>query len=126
MPSNSLNNDQTAGSSPDELRSSERLNAESLPHELDERVNIREALAEDWDAELLFLSEEEFDEAIIGVSERIGNDPVVAYDTTKIVEILVLNHSMSVDEAYEYFEFNILGAYVGERTPTFITFTFKQ
>ena len=124
MPSHSLNNDQT--SSPDELRSSERLNAESLPHELDERVNIREALAEDWDAELLFLSEEEFDEAIIGVSERIGNEPVVAYDTTKIVEILVLNHSMSVDEAYEYFEFNILGAYVGERTPTFITFTFKQ
>ena len=124
MPSNSLNNDQT--SSPDELRSSERLNAESLPHELDERVNIREVLAEDWDAELLFLSEEEFDEAIIGVSERIGNEPVVAYDTTKIVEILVLNHSMSVDEAYEYFEFNILGAYVGERTPTFITFTFKQ
>lgn len=124
MPSNSLNNDQT--SSPDELRSSERLNAESLPHELGERVNIREALAEDWDAELLFLSEEEFDEAIIGVSERIGNEPVVAYDTTKIVEILVLNHSMSVDEAYEYFEFNILGAYVGERTPTFITFTFKQ
>jgi hypothetical protein len=51
---------------------------------------------------------------------------VAAYDTTKIVEILVLNHSMSVDEAYEYFDFNILGAYVGKRTPTFITFTFKQ
>lgn len=124
MPSNSLNNDQT--SSPDELRSSERLNAESLPHELDERVNIRETLAEEWDTDLLFLSDEEFDEAIIGVAERIGQSAVVAYDTTKIVEILVLNHSMSVDEAYEYFEFNILGAYVGERTPTFITFTFKQ
>ena len=124
MPSNSLNNDQTAGSSPDELRSSERLNAESLPHELNERVNIREALAEDWDAELLFLSEEEFDEAIIGVSERIGGEPVVAYDTTKLVE--VLSRTMSVDEAYEYFEFNILGAYVGERTPMFVTTTFKQ
>ena len=124
MPSNSLNNDQTAGSSPDELRSSERLNAESLPHELDERVNIREALAEDWDAELLFLSEEEFDEAIIGVSERIGGEPVVAYDTTKLVE--VLSRTMSVDEAYEYFEFNILGAYVGERTPMFVTTAFKQ
>ena len=122
MPSNSLNNDQT--SSPDELRSSERLNAESLPHELDERVNIREALAEDWDAELLFLSEEEFDEAIIGVSERIGGEPVVAYDTTKLVE--VLSRTMSVDEAYEYFEFNILGAYVGERTPMFVTTAFKQ
>ena len=106
MPSNSLNNDQTAGSSPDE------------PHEA-ERLNIREALAEAWDAELLFLSEEEFDEAIIGVSERIGDEPVVAYDTTKIVEIL--SHSMTVDEAYEYFEFNILGSYVGKKTPVFIT-----
>jgi len=124
MPSNSLNNDQTAGSSPDELRSSERLNAESLPHELDERVNIRDTLAEEWDADLLFLSDEEFDEAIIGVAERIGQSAVVAYDTTKLVE--VLSRTMSVDEAYEYFEFNILGAYVGERTPMFVTTTFKQ
>ena len=49
---------------------------------------------------------------------------VVAYDTTKLVE--VLSRTMSVDEAYEYFEFNILGAYVGERTPMFVTTTFKQ
>ena len=124
MPSNSLNNDQTAGSSPDELRSSERLNAKSLPHELDERVNIRDTLAEEWDTDLLFLSDEEFDEAIIGVAERIGQSAVVAYDTTKLVE--VLSRTMSVDEAYEYFEFNILGAYVGERTPMFVTTTFKQ
>ena len=107
MPSNSLNNNQT-----------------SSPDEPSERLNIREALAEDWDAELLFLSEEEFDEAIIGVSERIGDEPVVAYDTTKIVEIL--SRSMTVDEAYEYFEFNILGSYVGEKTPVFITTAFKQ
>jgi hypothetical protein len=111
MPSNSLNNNQSSSSGD--------------PAD-DPRLNIRDALAEEWDTDLLFLSDEEFDEAIIGVSERIGNEPVVAYDTTKIVEILILNHSMSVDEAYEYFEFNILGAYVGERTPTFITFTFKQ
>ena len=106
MPSNSLNNDQIAGSSSGDPAD-------------DPRLNIRETLAEDWDAELLFLSEEEFDEAIIGVSERIGDEPVVAYDTTKIVEIL--SRSMTVDEAYEYFEFNILGAYVGEKTPAFIT-----
>ena len=118
MPSKRLNNDQTAGSSPDELA---RLHTKSILDKLDPRMSIREALAWEWDAELLFLSEEEFDEAIIGVSERIGNEPVVAYDTTKIVEILILNHSMSVDEAYEYFEFNILGAYVGEKTPVFIT-----
>ena len=119
MPSNRLNSSQIAGSSSGELASSERLNAESLPHELDERLNIREDLAGQWDTELLFLSEEEFDEAIIGVSERIGDEPVVAYDTTKIVEIL--SRSMTVDEAYEYFEFNILGGYVGKKTPIFIT-----
>jgi hypothetical protein len=122
MPSDRLNI--LTGSSTDELGSSERLNAESLPDELQPRLNIRDELAGEWDTELLFLSEEEFDEAIIGVSERIGNEPVVAYDTTKIVEIL--SRSMSVDEAYEYFEFNILGAYVGEKTPVFITTAFKQ
>jgi hypothetical protein len=122
MPSDRLNI--LTGSSPDELGSSERLNAESLPHEPESRLNIREELAGEWGTELLFLSEEEFDEAIIGVSERIGDEPVVAYDTTKIVEIL--SRSMTVDEAYEYFEFNILGAYVGEKTPVFITTAFKQ
>jgi hypothetical protein len=110
MPSNSLNNE-LAGSSPDELND-------------DPRLNIRDELAGEWDAELLFLSEEEFDEAIIGVAERIGDEPVVAYDTTKIMEIL--SRSMSVDEAYEFFEFNILGAYVGDKTPLFITTAFKQ
>ena len=105
MPSNSLNN---ASGSPDELQDKPA-----------ERLNVRDQLAGDWGVELLFLSEEEFDEAIIGVSERIGDEPVVAYDTTKIVEIL--SRSMTVDEAYEYFEFNILGAYVGDKTPVFIT-----
>ena len=102
MPSDRLN----IGSSPDELLSFNRL-------------NIREELAGEWDTELLFLSEEEFDEAIIGVSERIGDEPVVAYDKEKILEIL--STSMTADEAWEYFEFNILGAYVGEKTPVFIT-----
>ena len=120
-----LNN--PTGSSSEELESSGRLNdvssTPSSPHELPLRLNKRLELALQWEAELLFLSEEEFDDAIIGVCERIGNEPVVAYDATKIVEIL--SRSMSEDEAYEYFEFNILGAYVGERTPAFITFTFK-
>ena len=97
MHSKSLNSNQIAGSSSGELDDVERL-------------NVRTSLAEEWDAELLFLSEEEFDEAIIGVAERIGEEPVVAYDTTKIVEIL--SRSMSVDEAYEFFEFKIGRAHV--------------
>ena len=111
MHSDSLNN--TEGSSRDELPSSP-----------DDSLNVRLMLAQEWDTELLFLSEVEFDEAIIGVAERIGQEPVVAYDTTKVVEIL--SRSMSVDEDYEYFDYNILGAYVGDKTPLFITTMFKQ
>jgi len=106
MHSDSLNSNQIAGSSSGDPASEPRL-------------NIRLDLTEQWNTDLLFLSEDEFDEAIIGVSERMGEEPVVAYDTTKIVAIL--SRSMTVDEAYEYFEFNILGAYVGLKTPIFIT-----
>ena len=111
MPSNSLNSNQIAGGSSGDPASEPRL-------------NIREELSQEWDTEFLFLNEKDFDEAIIGVSERIGEPSVIAYDTTKIVE--VLSRSMTVDEAYEYFEFNILGAYVGHKTPVFITTAFKQ
>jgi len=75
---------------------------------------IREELSEEY-GELLFMTEAEFDEAIIGVEERAG---VVAYDIDKIIEILM--RDMTEDEAVEYFEFNILGAYVGEKTPVYI------
>ena len=60
-----------------------------------------------------------FDEAIIGVVERIGIQ-AICYDTAKIIEILCERHGMEDEEAAEYFEFNIAGAYVGERTPIFV------
>jgi hypothetical protein len=74
-------------------------------------------IREDLDYEGLLFADG-FDEAIIGVAERIGMEPVVAYDTDKIIEIL--SRDMTEEEAIEYFEFNILGAYMGERTPVFI------
>ena len=73
---------------------------------------------EDLDHEGLLFADG-FDEAIIGVAERIGMEPVVAYDVNKIIEILA--RDMTEDEAVEFFEFNILGAYMGERTPVFIS-----
>ena len=120
MPSNRLNN----GSSPDEpaLASSERLNTPETPAGLqDYRLNtdIREHLETMWEG-LLYLSEREFDEAIVGVADRIGMGAVVVYDTTKIIDILCEHHGMDREEATEYYEFNIAGAYVGNRTPMFI------
>lgn len=62
-----------------------------------------------------------FDEAIIGMAERINLGPVVAYDVDKMLEIMVQRDGMSYEEAMEYFDYNILGAWVGENTPVFIT-----
>lgn len=61
-----------------------------------------------------------FDDAVIGVASRCGSADVLAYDVEKIILKLMLD-GMSREEAEEYFEFNIVGAYVGEYTPVFIS-----
>jgi hypothetical protein len=122
MPSNRLNSSQIAGSSSGELGSLERLNMPETPAGLQEHclnADIREHLNDMFEG-LLFLSEREFDAAILGVAERIGMSPIVAYDTAKIIDILCERDGMEDDEAAEFFEFNIAGAYVGDRTPIFI------
>ena len=58
-----------------------------------------------------------FDKAIIGVA-HIQNKRIVAYDTKKCIKILM--RDMTHNEAVEYFDFNVLGSYVGEYTPAFI------
>ena len=61
-----------------------------------------------------------YDEAIIGVARRCGQPDLIAYDLEKIIEILVKRDGMSYEEAVEYFEFNIVGAWMGDATPCFI------
>ena len=61
-----------------------------------------------------------FDEAIIGMAERINLGPVVAYDVDKMLEIMVKRDGMTYEEAMEYFDYNILGAWMGENTPVYI------
>ena len=68
------------------------------------------------DSELLFA--DGFDDAIIGVAQQF-NTMSVAYNRDKCIEILMKD--MDQLEAIEYFEFNVIGAYVGEHTPTFIS-----
>lgn len=61
-----------------------------------------------------------FDEAIIGLAERINLGPVVAYDVNKMLEIMVERDGMTYEDAMEYFDYNILGAWLGENTPVYI------
>jgi len=59
-----------------------------------------------------------FDEAILGVVQRMGIQ-AICYDQDKVIDIL-MEDGMSLEEAVEYFEFNIAGAWVGESTPFFM------
>ena len=61
-----------------------------------------------------------FDLAIIGVAERIGMKPCIAYSYTQCIEILIQQAGMTQQEAVEFMEFNVCGAYVGEQTPIFV------
>jgi len=60
-----------------------------------------------------------YDDCIIGVAESFSRRPVFVYDTDKVVEALMAD-DMERDEAIEYFEFNILGAYCGPGMPLFM------
>ena len=62
---------------------------------------------------------DDFDHCIIGTCRRAGQDDIIAYDIGKIY-LDLCGQGMSLEEAVEYFEFNILGAWVGDQTPCFI------
>ena len=60
-----------------------------------------------------------FDEAIIGVGSRCGQPDIITYDVNKCIKIL-MDQGMTDEEAMEFFEFNVVGAWVGEETPIFV------
>lgn len=60
-----------------------------------------------------------FDDAIIGIAERFGVPGVTAYDYEKVIAML-MKDGMDYEEAVEYFDFNIVGAWVGDDTPVFV------
>lgn len=60
----------------------------------------------------------EFDEAIIGVVEDNSGIKVL-YSKEKVLSVLC-NNGMTYDDALDFYEFNILGAYMGESTPVFL------
>lgn len=67
------------------------------------------------------LTADGLDEALIGVLVRPGRPAVACYDRGKCLDILEqdMEGEDAAGEALEYFEFNVIGAYVGESTPVF-------
>lgn len=62
-----------------------------------------------------------FDDAVIGMAERPNLGPVVAYSVSKILDIMIERDGMTYEEALEFYEFNISGAWMGDYTPIYIT-----
>tara|TARA_R110000823_G_scaffold18402_3_gene57697 strand:+ start:9056 stop:9316 length:261 start_codon:yes stop_codon:yes gene_type:complete len=63
------------------------------------------------------LRAEGLDEAIIGSDYT---DQRTVYSIELILEVLMVRDEMSVEEAVEFFDFNIGGAYVGPMTPIYV------
>ena len=68
----------------------------------------------EWFPEEQFIKIDGFDEAIIGIEDF---DMRLIYSCSKIIEIL--KQDMSEEDAIEHFEYNIKGAWLGEKTPIF-------
>ena len=60
-----------------------------------------------------------YDDCVIGVLERFGTEPIILYDKDKVIEKLVAD-GLTLEEAVEFYEYNQLGSWVGDRTPGFL------
>jgi hypothetical protein len=61
-----------------------------------------------------------FEDALIGMVSRFGMEtPVALYDRRKCLQILMERDGMDYEGAVEFFDFNVIGAWVGEGTPAF-------
>ena len=55
-----------------------------------------------------------FDDCIIGVNSEYTK---VIYSYSKCVDVLINRDEMTKEDALEFMEFNVVSAYMGEKTP---------
>jgi len=73
---------------------------------------------EEFETDLLCM--DGFDDCIEGIIERFGMEPILCYNKQKVIAKLISNGIKNEEEAEEYFQFNQLGAWLGDKTPCFI------
>jgi hypothetical protein len=78
---------------------------------LRERIEIDFADTED----VLFA--DGLDKAIIGFEPNLWK---VVYSRNRVIDILYKRDGMGLEEAFEFAEYNIFGAMVGEKTPLWV------
>ena len=65
-----------------------------------------------------WLKADGFDDCVIGIVHSFGGEAILAYDYHKVIKTLMKD--MSEEDAIEHFNYNIVGSYVGKKTPIYI------
>ena len=68
----------------------------------------------EWFSEDEFMFADGFDDAILGIDDTSMR---VVYSVSRMIEMLMKD--MSEEDACEYLEYNVISAYVGEKTPIY-------
>ena len=63
------------------------------------------------------ISADGFDDALLGIDDISMR---LVYSVQKCIDILVKRDGMELDEALIYFNFNVSGAYIGDKTPIWV------
>ena len=69
------------------------------------------------------LTADGFEDALVGCT--YGANVVAVYDINKMIEVLV-EEGMEYDDAVEFLDYNVVGAYVGDKTPQYINFVTQE
>jgi formylmethanofuran dehydrogenase subunit E len=69
------------------------------------------------------LTADGFEDALVGCT--YGANVVAVYDINKMIEVLI-EEGMEYEDAVEFLNYNVVGAYVGEKTPQYINFVTQE
>jgi len=83
-----------------------------------DKEHLMEVLAEEE-----CLTADGFDAALVGCT--YGTNVVAVYDIQRMIEVLV-NEGMEHDDAVEFLEYNVVSAYLGDKTPLYVNFVTEE
>jgi formylmethanofuran dehydrogenase subunit E len=69
------------------------------------------------------LTADGFNDALVGCT--YGANVVAVYDINKMVEIL-MQEGTDYEDAVEFLDYNVVGAYLGEKTPLYVNFVTQE
>lgn len=64
-----------------------------------------------------------YDDCIVGIGHRCGSTAVLVYDIDMVIAKIMKRDKCDYEDALDFFEYNIGGAYVGEGTHLFMNST---